>query len=127
MDTITLGRMKEYATAQTPFKNSNESVFTKDTDDLYIVYSYGEHFPMYVYDKFVQLWFGNTDKYSPTTSKHQTMAHPDAEEVNMLNTEELSALVRLGGYRQFCSDRCVTDMARYYKSSAYTNFNQGRA
>ena len=114
MDTITLNQMQEHATTHTPFKNSNNSVFTKDTHDLYVVYSYGEHFPMYVFDKFVRLWFGNSDKYSPTTSRHQTMTRPDSDDINMLNTEELNALVRLGGYREFCADRCVTDMVRYY-------------
>jgi hypothetical protein len=128
MDIITQGSMHEYATSRKPFTTSTETVFTKDNDDLYVVYSYGEHFPMYVYDKFVELWFANYDKYSPTTSKHQTLARPDVDEINMLSTEELSMLIRLGGYRDFCSDRCVTNMAMYYpKSTGYTNFNQRRA
>ena len=70
MDTITLGDMRDYTTERTQFKNSTESVFSKKRQDLYVVYSYGEHFPMYVYDHGVELWFGNADKYSPTTSKN---------------------------------------------------------
>jgi len=127
MDTITLGDMRDYTTERTQFKNSTESVFTKKRQDLYVVYSYGEHFPIYVYDHGVELWFGNADKYSPTTSKHQTMARPDTEEIHMLSTEELSALVRLGSYGEFCSERCVTNRAMYYESSACTNSNQRRA
>lgn len=123
MDTITHRNMSEYTTDQTQFTTSTETVFTKDIGNLYVVYSYGEHFPMYVYDRFVQLWFANYDKYSPTTSKHQTMARPDVDDINSLSTEELSMLVRLGGYREFCSDRCVTNMAMYYPKSTGLNFN----
>ena len=127
MDKIRNNLMSEYTTEKQVFRNITNTVFTTEVDDLYVVYSYGTHFPIYVYDHGVELWFGNVDKYSPTTSKHQTMSRPDAEEIHMLSTEELSALVRLGSYGEFCSERCVTDRAMYYKSTGYTNFNQGRA
>ena len=42
----------------------------------YVVYSYGEHWPLFVYDKRSGEWLENSDKYSPTTSKHRTQAHP---------------------------------------------------
>jgi hypothetical protein len=42
----------------------------------YVVYSYGTHFPMYIYDEDTGSWFGNIDKYSVTTSRHQTTCHP---------------------------------------------------
>ena len=74
MDTIRLSDMQEHTTNHKQFKNSTETVFTKSRRDLYVVYSYGTHFPIYVYDHGVELWFGNVDKYSPTTSKHQTMS-----------------------------------------------------
>ena len=127
MDTITHGMMTEYTSTHQHFDTTTGTVFTKDKGDLYIVYSYGEHFPMYVYDRFVELWFANYDKYSPTTSKHQTLSRPDIDELNMLSTEELSMLIRLGGYREFCAERCVTNMAMYYpKSTGCTNFNNKR-
>lgn len=126
MDIITQSLMSEYTSTHQLFDTSNGTVFAKDKGDLYVVYSYGEHFPMYVYDKFVELWFGNYNKYSPTTSKHQTLARPDVDEINMLSTEELSMLIRLGGYREFCSDRCVTNMAMYYPKSTGLNFNNNQ-
>jgi hypothetical protein len=43
---------------------------------LYVVYSYGLHFPMYVYDYAADKWYENTDKYSSTTSKQQGQARP---------------------------------------------------
>ena len=42
----------------------------------YVVYSYGYHFPIYIWLDGV--WYENTDKYSVSTSKHQTQARPDA-------------------------------------------------
>lgn len=42
----------------------------------YVVYSYGTHFPMYIYDADTGSWFGNSDKYSSTTSRHQSACHP---------------------------------------------------
>jgi hypothetical protein len=44
--------------------------------NLYVVYSYGPHFPMYIYDTEVNQWVGNKDRYSRTTSNHQTATHP---------------------------------------------------
>ena len=40
----------------------------------YTVYSYGAHFPLFVYAD--GIWFENEDKYSETTSKHRTVCHP---------------------------------------------------
>lgn len=42
----------------------------------YVVYSYGTHFPMYIFDQDTCSWFGNIDKYSSTTSRHQSACHP---------------------------------------------------
>lgn len=38
---------------------------------LYIVYSYGYHFPLVIYDFTCERWYMNMDKYSNTTSEHQ--------------------------------------------------------
>ena len=45
-------------------------------EEMYVVYSYGRHFPMYVFIPSVNRWFANVDKYSITTSKHKGQAHP---------------------------------------------------
>lgn len=39
------------------------------SNGLYAVWSYGEHYPLAVHDPDAG-WFHNTDRYSPTTSKH---------------------------------------------------------
>jgi hypothetical protein len=48
--------------------------FAGDPDPLYVVYSYGRHWPLWA--NWRGLWFGNTDKYGPTTSKHYSQTHP---------------------------------------------------
>ena len=106
INTITLDEVKEHTTYRIPFKNRNETVFAKEVDDLYVVCSYGEHFPIYVYDHQCEMWFGNDDKYSPTSSNHQVVAEPEVDDIQWLTTEELNAIIHCGGYRNYCSDRC---------------------
>lgn len=43
----------------------------------YVVYSYGEHWPLFVYED--GKWYENADKYSRTTSKHHGQLHPLCE------------------------------------------------
>ena len=47
------------------------------SDELYIVYSYGEHEPMYIYSTLLKEWFENGDKYdSNSTKRHYTQLKP---------------------------------------------------
>ena len=46
---------------------------------IYTVYSYGHHFPMFVYDADANVWVENSDHYSVTTSKQRTQLHPLCE------------------------------------------------
>lgn len=52
---------------------------------LYVVYSYGYHFPIYA--KINGFWYGNKDKYSVSTSKHQSQACPSGEVIYVGLTE----------------------------------------
>ena len=73
------------------------SLHSKDTDKFYIVYSYGEHFPLAAFNYTEKLWYLNTDKYSATTSRHQSIVkqalHKDAR-IILCNTVELISLLR---------------------------------
>jgi hypothetical protein len=42
----------------------------------YAVYSYGLHYPMYVYDYEACQWYGNADKSTPTTQRHKNLVKP---------------------------------------------------
>ena len=55
---------------------------------IYVVFSYGKHWPLFVYDGQAEVWFENTERYSDggvrpprldllnTTSRHRSQAHP---------------------------------------------------
>lgn len=62
---------------------------------LYAVYSYGPHFPLFVYDVRTSTWYENEDRYSVTTSKHRSQAHPLADTVK-LSTAALQRLIQTG-------------------------------
>jgi hypothetical protein len=67
----------DYARNRVPFQNSNGQLYAvRHTPMLYVVYSYGSHWPLYVYDGFD--WYENEDKCSSTTSRHRTYAFPSA-------------------------------------------------
>ena len=71
----------EYVRNRQQFKGSN--LFTDevelDNSTLYIVYSYARHFPLFVAETDADnntRWYENSDKYSRSTSKQKTQAHP---------------------------------------------------
>lgn len=76
-------------------------------EDLYVVYSYGTHFPMYVYDYSTREWYANSDKYSPTTSKHQSQCRPSFEIAREFNTEDLIDLIKTGGLTEWVKWKAV--------------------
>jgi uncharacterized protein (UPF0333 family) len=81
-----------YVENQIPFKGSN--TFGEWNHNLYIVYSYGKHFPMYLFDGLH--WYGNSDKFSSSTSKQQTQLHPN-KTIIWLTTDELKRIINERG------------------------------
>lgn len=91
--------VREYVQNRREFTTKNGTMFARwERDDTYIVYSYGHHFPMYIYDKALDLWFGNDDMYSVTTGKHKNQARPDGD-IIWLPSEQLKRLRRPDGTR----------------------------
>ena len=81
------------------FKNTNGTLFGKwETPFLYVVYSYGEHFPLFLWegDFTGGAWAINTDKYSVTTSRHFSQAHPQCVTVGS-DTATLKAYILTAG------------------------------
>ena len=70
-----------------------------DTYTPYIVYSYGSHFPIYLYLNCI--WYENTDKYSVSTSKPQTQARPEASTVKV-DTQAIMDIIS-----RTVMDRCL--------------------
>lgn len=100
--------VRGYVNARDNFRTHTDSIFstTNRLTGLYVVFSYGQHFPMYAYDPDVKQWFGNSDKYSRTTSSHQTYARPDAD-IHWLNTDAMESLFNVGSYADYCANRIL--------------------
>jgi hypothetical protein len=89
-----------------PFEGSN--LFARETftehSKLYSVFSYGEHFPMYVAEtvkdpdtgKHETHWYANVDKWSRTTSKHQGQTHPLVNYMVPMDTDRMKHIARGG-------------------------------
>ena len=91
-----------------PFKGNNLWGEWEGSKPLYcfVVYSYGKHFPLWVYDPLVDQWFGNADQYSRTTSKHRSQSQPSTDSSKWYDTETMVRLT-YGGYKQLASDRVL--------------------
>lgn len=82
------------------FTNSKDSCYGvwEQADDLdyYVVYSYGQHFPMYAYYEPSGEWYGNSGKYSRTTSSHQRCAKELIDVDRWLNTAQMREVASYG-------------------------------
>lgn len=81
------------------------SLYAETIDNLYIVYSYGKHFPIAVYNFDTKIWYINTDKYSTTTSRHQSIVKQAIaiaiainEDKVLCSLEELQDYIKNKGY-----------------------------
>ena len=83
-------KCSEYVNNKIEFKANN--IFSEHIkkDKLYIVYSYGHHFPMYI--KYKNTWYENSDKFSVSTSKQQSQSRPNAK-TKLLNTNKMKELI----------------------------------
>lgn len=73
-------RARGFVQDRLPFKANN--LFAVNKGNKYIVYSYGTHFPLFLFSN--GIWYENQDKYSVTTSKQKTQSHP------LCNTQKVS-------------------------------------
>ena len=63
---------RKHVQQRKPFRGNN--TYGVCIEDRYVVYSYGAHWPLFVYDN--GRWFTNSGRCSCTTSKHRTQLHP---------------------------------------------------
>lgn len=104
---------RPYVQRREPFKNSNGQLYAEwlgldgreNSEARYCVYSYGPHWPLFIYVPHVNTWFENKDKYGPTTSKHRTQTHPHCDTVS-LTFDQMKLLDRLG-YSSLVTDRLM--------------------
>jgi len=77
MSKTPLREVRQYVKDRREFKGNNCHGLW--VGRMYVVYSYGDHWPMFLYDSQCREWFENEEKYSVTTSKHRSSAHPHCD------------------------------------------------
>ena len=65
--------------------------------DIYVVYSFGEHYPLYVAETMdgITKWYENADWFSRTTSKHRSQFSP-LQPTTKLNTNDMMRMTAYG-------------------------------
>ena len=81
---------KEHTENLIDFKGNNLEGKTLDNGD-YVVLSYG-YYPIWYYNKSEQKWYGNSTKYSVTTSKQMTQSRPTYDPVMLEHNQLLSKM-----------------------------------
>jgi len=92
------GKCRYFVQTRQVFKASNifaERSQTLNGENTYTVYSYGYHFPLFVYHEPTEMWFENSNRYSVSTSKHRSQAHPLCPTIKV-GTHQLEKLLALG-------------------------------
>ena len=75
---------RQYVEARKPFTGSNmyaeRYTASHGHSDLYVVFSYGEHWPIYIAETDNETghteWYENNERYSQSTTRHQSQANP---------------------------------------------------
>jgi hypothetical protein len=93
----TVGECRQYVDRRVPFHTTNKQLFGYwAPSGVYAVFSYGQHWPLFVYEPKTTSWFANEDKYGTTTSKHYGKAHPFATPTTKLSCTAMKKLVAVG-------------------------------
>ncbi len=92
----------QHTTKKESFDGSNtfgrwrHSDLWQPSDDIYVVYSYGEHHPMYIYSSLLNEWFENGDKYdSPSSKRHYAQLKPNSS-THIKSHEFMVNLTKMG-------------------------------
>jgi hypothetical protein len=94
---LTNRQMREHVQNKQSFINGNKTCFAEyhHGSGVYVVYSYGYHYPMYAFEPQLDVWFINTAKSSRTTARHKSHCHP-RQSLYGLDFEQMRQLVIQG-------------------------------
>ena len=90
VERVTNSQSRDYSENLIPFKGANLEGKTLDNGD-YVVLSYG-YYPIWWYCKAEGKWYGNSTKYSVTTSKQMSQSRPTYD-AKMVTKNELTDLM----------------------------------
>ena len=93
----TVQSCRTFVERRVPFHTSNKQLFGYWCDSgVYACFSYGQHWPLFIYEPTTNKWFANEDKYGTTTSKHYSKAHPFHTTPTKLSCTAMKTLVAVG-------------------------------
>jgi len=113
---VTNSGCRPFVQEHKPFRGSNMFAMTFNRgfdNERYVVYSWGEHFPMFIYAN--GCWFENEDKYSRSTNRHNKQSHPQKPTV-LLSTYWMRVLAN-EGYHAIAKERILGSPARKQSQS----------
>ena len=105
MSRVANAEMGDLVYGKTPFTNNNGTCYGEWRGSLYAVFSYGEHWPLFIYDSRTKQWFENQGKYSSTTSRHRTHCARRLFRTVLMNKVDLMDIMYYGGYTQFVAKK----------------------
>lgn len=87
---------RQYVKDHEEFRGNNLSadIIVRDGCAMYVVWSYGHHWPLFVYFGPTETWYENAQKYSTTTSRHRSQAHPHCDTVKVGRNALLDLIAR---------------------------------
>jgi hypothetical protein len=102
MPKVANSRARDFVDDRLPFRGSNTYGRTL-FDGSYAAFSYGEHWPLYLWWRASDQWFANAGEYSMSTSRHAGQLRPRIVTTVPLPTSALIRLVEFcdGGYAGF--------------------------
>jgi hypothetical protein len=108
-----VNELKEFKGSYNKYADDDASIFAEyyDKKNLYVVYSYGYHFPMYIYDQQAGIWIGNEDRHSMSTSKHQSLCRPSEAVECWLNTHEMKEYINCGSLMNYMESKARQEVA----------------
>lgn len=101
---VSNNKCRPYVTERKQFQGSNlYGIYP--INDVYTVYSYGDHFPLFIYTE--GRWFENSDGYSSSTTRHKSHTRPTATtNTTLLPTDHMRHLAS-HGYQSLAKERVM--------------------
>jgi len=89
-----------YAKDKDTFSNTNKTLYgrhekTSRNTRIFVVYSYGGHWLLYVFDYETDRWYENSDSSTRTTNQHRSQARPTSNTL-CFSKGEMRTIVRSG-------------------------------
>lgn len=105
MKTVPNNQAADYVRNKVTFNNRSRDpslygrwfVYDEDSNraPMYVVYSYGPHWPLYIWDERTAQWLGNKDKVSVTTTRHAAQTRPP-DDIKYYSCDAMLEIAKIG-------------------------------